>query len=99
MVNKIAKKALECAIKRGKINPVAPAYEVLRRQKRAVHDEAVELLVAKYSRQSSHIPAYTEDEEEAADVVIAALNYLQLATGDAMAVIEAKMNYNETRED
>lgn len=98
MINKLAQRALECAQKRGKVNPYHPIDVMESMQKKAVHDEAVELLVARTNRISEHLPQYTEDVEEAADVVISALTYLAMVAVDVQEVIEAKMKFNETRE-
>lgn len=98
MMNELAKRALKCAHKRGKVNPQHPIDVMTSIQKKAIHDEAVELLVARCNRMSGHLPQYTEDVEEAVDVVISALTYLAMVAVDVQEVIEAKMKFNETRE-
>lgn len=90
-------KAYNCAIVRGKINPSLTIEERLERQKIAVQNEVQELLEAKREF-SQHIPSYTAEAEEAADVIIAALSLLALMGEDIDRLIEAKMNFNETRE-
>ena len=99
MLNDLAERAVICAYRRNKINPMQSKENLFKSQKKAVHEEAVELLIAKGNVISEHIPQYTEDVEEAADVIISTLVYLRLAGVDINEVIEAKMKYNEKRED
>jgi NTP pyrophosphatase (non-canonical NTP hydrolase) len=94
-LNEMAQRCLSCAIKRGKL-PI-PEDKRLESQKYVVLGEVAELMRS-YPAKSEHID-YNEDIEEAADVIISALTYLALARVDADAVIEAKMSYNEQRED
>lgn len=98
MLKELSKRALQCALKRGKVNPKFPIDVLLHTQKKAVHDEAVELLTARINKRSEHLPQYTEDVEEAADVIISALTYLRMAGVDVAEVIDAKMRFNEKRE-
>lgn len=94
-LNETAQRCLSCAIKRGKI-PILEDKR-LENQKHIILGEVAELMRSCPAK-SEHID-YNEDIEEAADVVISALTYLALAKVDVDAVIEAKMKYNETRED
>lgn len=90
-------RAYLCAIRRGKVDFTQPTEKRLKRQKLAIFDEVEELVAAKREA-SPHIPAYTADAEEAADVIISALTYLALTGVDIDGLIEEKMKYNETRE-
>jgi NTP pyrophosphatase (non-canonical NTP hydrolase) len=74
-----------------------PEDKRMESQKYVVLGEVAELMRS-YPTKSEHID-YNEDIEEAADVIISALTYLALAKVDVDAVIEAKMRYNENRED
>ena len=90
-------RAMLCAMKRGKVSMTAPLQARLNKQKAAIYGEANELLTAQ-DKPSEHIPDYTEQEEEAVDVLIASLTYLGLCGIDIDGAVEAKMNFNETRE-
>lgn len=95
-LQELGQRALSCAFKRAKLKADLPPYKLMKLQKLAIEDEAVELLEAT-RKMSQHIN-YNEDEEEAADVIIATLSYLALTGVDIDRLIDDKMSYNEKRE-
>lgn len=94
-LNKLAVKCLRTAIRRGKIGKdSSPRAIVL-----AISSEWRELCNATEYR-SLHVPKYSEQEEEAADVIIATLTYLQkIGCRDIEQLIRDKINFNAKRED
>ena len=92
-LNHMAGKALKTATKRGKVTDNTTDRE----QIDAIVDELVELAFATEER-SAHIP-FTEQEEEAADVIIATLTFLARKGVDVDMLLIAKMSYNANRED
>lgn len=92
-LNKAAKEAYDCARKRGKISRRTSDLV----QINAIKDETRELLRASLNN-SIHIP-YTEQQEEAADVIIATLTLLHGKGIDINALVRDKMEYNEKRND
>ena len=91
--NYIAKKALETATKRGKVDSRTTDME----QIAAIRAELAELADATENK-SLHLPCFTEQEEEAADVIIATLTYLARKNADVDLLLIAKMSYNANRE-
>lgn len=89
----MAKKALKTAIKRGKVTDKTTDWK----QIVAISGELNELVDATEKR-SAHIP-FTEQEEEAADVIIATLTFLARKGVDVDMLLIAKMSYNANRED
>lgn len=92
-LNILAKKALNTATKRGKVDSRTTDME----QIAAIRAELAELADATEQR-SAHIP-FTEQEEEAADVIIATLTYLARKGVDVDMLMICKMSYNANRED
>lgn len=88
------KRALECAIKRGKLSGML-TQDVWAS---AIMDEVSELNIAT-SCNSQHIPLYAEYEEELADVVITCMSMAEWYAIDLGEVIDTKMKYNEERKD
>lgn len=100
-LDKLSAKALECAVKRGKVDLTNifkrnSRTAKLNKQKQAITAELVEFLTA--TEKSSKCVPFTEDEEEAADVIIATMTYLAMKGVSVERLISSKMNYNETRE-
>lgn len=94
-LNKLAVKCLRIAIKRGKIGRNSSAKAIIW----AISAEWRELCNASEYR-SNHIPKYSEQEEEAADIIIASLTYLQkIGCRDIEQLIKDKINFNAKRED
>lgn len=94
-LNHMAKKALKTAIKRGKVNSSTMDQE--QQQIEAIRVELEELDEAT-EKGSACIP-FTEQEEEAADVIIATLTYLAMKGVDVDMLLISKMSYNANRED
>ena len=88
------RRALDCAVKRGKIKG-AHTHDVWASD---IMDEVTELNISS-PHKSQHIPQYAEYEEELADIVITCMSMAAYYGIDLGKVIEAKMKYNETRED
>ena len=89
----MAGKALKTATKRGKVDSRTTDIE----QIQAIMDELMELVDAT-EKKSAHIPYFTEQEEEAADVIIATLTYLARKGVDVDFLLISKMSYNANRE-
>ena len=84
-LNKLAVKCLRTAIKRGKIGK---------------HSSAKAIIVAISAEWRELCNKYSEQEEEAADVIIASLTYLQkIGCKDIEQLIKDKINFNAKRED
>lgn len=92
-LNYMAKKALETATKRGKVDSRTTDTE----QIAAIRAELAELADATENK-SLHLPCFTEQEEEAADVIIATLTYLARKNVDVDLLLISKMSYNANRE-
>ncbi|MFR1326623.1 MAG: hypothetical protein ACLSCE_10375 [Bacteroides cellulosilyticus] len=94
-LNKLAVKCYRTAIKRGKIGRHSSPKAIIT----AISKEWRELCEATEYR-SNHIPKYSECEEEAADIIIASLTYLQrIGCRDIEQLIKDKINFNAQRED
>jgi NTP pyrophosphatase (non-canonical NTP hydrolase) len=91
--NYLAKKALEIATKRGKVDSRTTDME----QIAAIRAELAELADAT-EKKALHLPCFTEQEEEAADVIIATLTYLARKNVDVDLLLISKMSYNANRE-
>lgn len=89
----MAKEALRTAIKRGKVDDRSTDME----QIAAIRAELAELADAT-EKKSVHIPYFTEQQEEAADVIIATLTYLARKGVDVDLLLISKMSYNANRE-
>lgn len=59
--------------------------------------ECLEAIRQKVPPMDDHIPAFTQEEAELADVIIRVADYAQGFGIDLGAVVEAKMAYNRTR--
>ena len=88
------KRALECARKRGKLSELH-THDVWVSD---IMAEVAELNVAT-ANELHHIPQLTEWEEELADVIITCMSMAAFHHVDMGKVIEAKMKFNEERED
>lgn len=94
-LNKLAAKCFEIAMRRGKINKYTSARAILM----AISAEWRELTQATKFR-SGHIPQYSEQEEEAADVIISTLTYLKrIGCKNIEQLIKDKIEFNEKRDD
>lgn len=92
-LNRMAEKALETATKRGKVDSRTTDME----QIAAIRAELAELADAT-EKKSVHIPYFTEQQEEVADVIIATLTYLARKGVDVDLLLISKMSYNANRE-
>lgn len=92
-LNHTAKMAKACAVKRGKVSERTTFMQRVG----AIQDEVWELRNST-ERYSKHI-FYTEQQEEAADVIIATLSFLADEAVDINQLITDKMKYNEKRND
>lgn len=92
-LNLMAQEAHNCAVRRGKIGK----YHSTLMQIAKIKEELNELMNASNNR-SIHID-YTEQQEEAADVIISTLTLLHGQNVDINQLLIAKMNYNANRED
>lgn len=94
-LNLAAREAWECAVARGKIKGMGRVIAPLQIAK--IKEEVRELFEAS-NNQSIHIP-YTEQQEEAIDVIISTLTLLHGQGIDINTLLEAKMDYNARRTD
>lgn len=94
-LNTLAKKCFEIALKRKKIvETTSPKTVVL-----AISSEWRELAEAGKER-SNHIPSWSEREEEAADVIIATLTYLErIGCKNIEQLLKDKVEFNSYRVD
>lgn len=93
-LNEIAKKAHDCAVRRGKISPVDEENNFYR----DLLSEVTEVFGSE-GKMSSHIGQFTEFEEELADVILVAMSTLHHFGSNIDALIKAKMDFNHTRND
>lgn len=94
-LNKLAKKCLEIAFRRGKVNRYTSGKAYMCH----ISTEWREL-VASTSYKSEHLPQYSEHEEEAADVIICTLTYLErIGCKDIEQLIRDKIEFNDKRKD
>ena len=98
-LNDLAKSALECTFKRGKLSRLDSEEGMIGKQLLAIGMEMQEVAIARERMPSEHVPGYTERQEEAADIIISILGYLFLEEVDIDKLIEDKMRFNEARED
>lgn len=94
-LNKLADLCIETAIKRGKItsnsSPQASLYHI--------SAEWRELCDATKFK-SEHIPEWSEQEEEAADIIITCLTYLKsIKCKNIENLLRAKIEFNSKRND
>lgn len=90
-----AMESFDTAKKRGKINN----YTSDIMQLDAIKAELNELRAAS-TNPSIHLEGYTEQEEEAADVIISALTFLSMkGVSNINKLLMKKMKYNQNRED
>lgn len=93
-LNEIAKKAHDCAVKRGKISPLDAEnnfYRDLLNEVAEVFNTAGET--------SPHIEHFTDFEEELADVILVAMSTLHHFGSNVEALLKAKMEFNQIRTD
>lgn len=94
-LNKLAVKCFEIAMRRGKINKFTSGKAIIL----AISSEWRELLGATKFK-SEHLPHYSEQEEEAADIIITTLTYLhRIGCEDVEQLIKDKISFNEKRTD
>lgn len=94
-LNRLAKRCFDIALKRKKMTETtSPKAVVL-----AISSEWRELAEAGKDR-SNHIPSWSEREEEAADVIIATLTYLEkIGCNDIEQLLKDKVEFNSYRVD
>lgn len=94
-LNKLAVRCFEIAMRRGKINQFTSGKAIIL----AISSEWRELLEATKFK-SEHLPQYSEQEEEAADIIITTLTYLhRIGCEDVERLIKDKISFNEKRTD
>lgn len=94
-LNKLAKKCFAIAMHSGKINKDSSRRAFIM----AISAEWRELLTATKFR-SRHLPDYSEQEEEAADIIISTLTYLErIDCKNIEKLIKDKIEFNDVRED
>lgn len=94
-LNRLAERCYQIALKRGKINIYTSRRAIIN----AISTEWRELSQAEKSK-SNHLPKYSQQEEEAADVIITTLTFLQkIGCSDIERLIKDKIMFNEHRTD
>lgn len=94
-LNKLAVKCIKIALKKGKLGKDSSIRALVV----AISSEWRELCNASEYR-SMHVPKYSEQEEKAADIIIASLTYLQkIGCRDIEQLIRDKINFNAKSED
>lgn len=94
-LNKLAILCKAIALQRGKITPNSSPRVTLYH----ISAEWRELLEATKFK-SLHLPEWSEQEEEAADVIIACLTYLEsIKCKNIENLLRAKIEFNSTRKD
>ena len=93
-LNEIAKKAHDCAVRRGKISLIDEENNF----HRDLLNEVAEVFNAE-GKKSSHIEHFSDFEEELADVILVAMSTLNHFGSDIDALIKAKMDFNQIRND
>lgn len=88
----LSRLAFESAIRRHKTQVGLTAKQTAK----GIMAEVEELAQAR-KRKSSHIPQYTEEEEELADILICCLTELYSRGCNAHEIVEAKIEFNKTR--
>lgn len=93
-LNKLADFIYKTAIRRGKIRDSSSPMVAIAQ----ISSEWRELWEAT-NASSEHLPAYSEKEEEAADVIIATISFLKhIGCDDIEALLRAKIAYNSQRQ-
>lgn len=93
-LNKLAKVCLQTALRRGKITKNSSPRVIIMH----ISGEWRELYDATKFR-SEHLPQYSEQEEEAADIIISTMTYLQrIGCSDIEQLIRDKIEFNNRRD-
>lgn len=94
-LNKLAAKCFDIALRRGRINKFSSGKAFIL----AISAEWRKLMSATKYR-SEHLPQYSEQEEEAADVIISTLTYLRrIGCEDIEQLIRDKVEFDEEQSD
>lgn len=93
-LNEIAKKAHDCAVRRGKISLIDEENNF----HRDLLNEVAEVFNAE-GKKSPHIEHFSDFEEELADVILVAMSTLHHFGSNVDALIKAKMDFNQIRND
>lgn len=92
-INALAERSYKTAIRRGKTRDNLSHIETAS----GIFDELEEFRMAFEHIASTHLPQYTEAQEELADIVIAGLTELHRRGVDVEKIITDKIKFNETR--
>lgn len=93
-LNKLAKRCLDIAVRKGKINSYTSRHAVIV----AISVEWRKLLDASKYR-SRHLPDYSEQEEDAAGIIISTLIYLKrIGCKNIEQLIKDKIEFNDKDE-
>lgn len=97
-LNKFAKRAYQCALKRGKVHENLTPDQLHQETAQGLTQETTEVVEASEELCADHVPSFTEVQEELADVIIVACTELYRRGTDVEALLHAKMKYNEHRD-
>ena len=97
-LNKFAKRAYQCALRRGKVHEQHSLEQTHAETLIGLEQEVAEVKNASETLSADHVPTYTEVQEELADVIITACTELHRRGTDVEALLHAKMKYNENRD-
>lgn len=92
-INALAEQSYQTAIRRGKTRDNLSHIETAS----GIYDELEEFRMAFEHIASTHLPQYTEAQEELADIIIACFTELHRRGVDVEKIITDKIKFNETR--
>lgn len=92
-INDLAERSYITAIRRGKTSENLSHIDTMF----GIFDELKEFRVAFEHISSTHLPQYTEAQEELADIIIACFTELHRRGVDVEKIITDKIKFNETR--
>ena len=92
-LNDLARQAFNTAILRGKTDKDLSHNDTFF----GIFEELREFRAASEVDKSSHLPAYTQAQEELADVLICCLTELYRRETNVEAIVKAKIEFNKTK--
>lgn len=96
-IDAIANRSLSVALKRGKISPYTDDKSLHLESLRGLCEELAEFSAASETTRSKHLPAFSEAEEELADIALVALTELSRRSISVEQLLLTKISFNENR--
>lgn len=97
-LNKFARRAYKCALKRGKVHEGLEQDTLHEETVKGLNEEVHEVIGASETETSEHLTECTAIVEELADVAIVTFTELYRRGVDIEAVLHNKMRFNEQRQ-